>query len=168
MEYIISKNKKKFELFEKSDNSPISFLEYESWYSSEAKFEINKNYYRIIANNSWQTKFDVFCNHTDIGDIDYNWKGDVIIRLKNNESLTKHFILKIKSLWTSTYELRDYLTNQIFIIKPTFNWKSLSYDFHITQGENYHEHDNNVNETLLFLVIFYAVNLYMKSSGAAS
>lgn len=168
MAYVIELKNKKYELKDIVSKKIITTLEYENLMSSEAKFEIDGEYYKIKAHNIWQSKFDVFKNNKDIGDIDYNWKGEIILRLKNNDELTKHFLFKLESLWKSIYSIQDYLTNHLYRLEPIYNWKKFKYDFYIIKGENQHEHENDVNEMVLIIMGFYALNLYMKSSAGAT
>lgn len=165
MVYQIIKKKNVYDLIKEEDKSVVTSLTYISALNTEAKFTLGEDYYHIKAYNAWQTRFDVFKNNRDIGDIDYNWKGQIILRLKNEDDLTKHFIVRIKNFWTSTYEIKDFLTQQIFIISPLFDWKKFDYNFQIKAGDNLHEHENMTNDIVLILMGFYSINMYMRTKA---
>ena len=168
MPYKIEYKNKKYELVDVVSKKVITEVEYESLMSYDVKFEIDGDFYKIKAHNMWQTKFDVFKNNKDIGDIDSNWKGEIILRLKNNDDLTKHFQFKLESVWKFIYSIHDYLTNHLYRLEPVYNWKKFRYDFYITEGEHKNEHENDVDEQVLIVMGFYALNLYMKNSSAGS
>ncbi len=170
MHYKVTSKNKKFKIAVLDSKAEICTVHYESIWNSNASFSLENNNYLIKASNMWQTKFDIFKNGSDIGDIDYNWKGEIIIRLKNYELMTKHFILKCNNSFTMEFSLKDFLTNKLWSIKPQWEWKSFNYSFYITREEGLEEEENNVDETELLVAAIYAVNLYLRmaSNGAVS
>lgn len=168
MNYSAFVKKKGYEIKTEKNSEPICKINFENIYSSTASFEYNDNKYSIKANNIWQTKFDIFKSNSDIGDIDYNWKGEIIIRLKNKDEITKHFILKNKSIFNFKFELRDFLTNHLWTITPIWSWKGFKYNFAIISEPGFSEEENRVEEIELLVAAIYAVNLYMQNAAAAS
>lgn len=167
MNYKVLIKKMSFEIFTESELNCICKIDYKSYFSIDAVFKLNASNYLIKSNNIWQTKFDIFKDNKDIGDIDPNWKGEIIIRLKNNETITKHFILKAKGMFQIAYELRDFLTNHLWTIKPVMSKFRLNH-FIITREEGFIEEENKVNELELMTATVYALNLYMRSQHAAA
>ena len=168
MNYIGFVKKKGFEIKAEKNSEPICKINFESIFSSTAFFEFKGSKYSIKANNIWQTKFDILKSNSDIGDIDYNWKGEIIIRLKNKDEITKHFILKNKTIFNYKFELRDFLTNHLWTITPIWSWKGFKYNFAIVNEPGFTEEDNRVEEIELLAAAIYAVNLFMKNAAAAT
>jgi hypothetical protein len=169
MHYKVTTKSKFFKITPINSKTEICSVQYESIWNSNAKFTLTDDKYEIKASNAWQSKFDIFKNGIDIGDIDYNWKGEIIIRLKNYDSMTKHFILKCTNIFTMVFSLKDFLTNKLWSIKPQWEWKSFNYSFYITREEGFEEEENKVNETELLVAAIYASILYLRtaSNGAS-
>lgn len=168
MQYKITTKSKSFHIDDIETGKELVKVSYESIWNSNAKFKLDGAAYDIKASNAWQTKFDIFRNEIDIGDIDYNWKGEIIIRLKNNDSMTKHFILKYNNMFMSEFSLKDFLTNKLWSIKAQWEWKAFNYVFYISREEGFEEEENNVDEMELLVSATYAAILYLRMASSAS
>ncbi len=168
MHYKVVTKSKFFKIVSLETKADICNVEYESVWNSNASFSLQNHEYTIKSGNAWQTKFDIFKNDLDIGDIDYNWKSEIIIRLKNSDLMTKHFILKCSNSFTMVFTLKDFLTNKLWSLKPQWDWKSFKYSIYITREEGFEEEENNVNEAELLVAATYAAILYLKMAGAAA
>ena len=60
-------------------------LKYSDWFSSDAATQFNGQTIEIRPKNIWNSKFDIFKDNQDCGDIIFNWRGHVIIRLTHGE-----------------------------------------------------------------------------------
>jgi hypothetical protein len=121
----------------------------------------NEKPYEIKIGNMWMTKFDIFCEDIDIGDISFNWKWEVIIRLKNEFDFTKHFKLQFSSKWWEMdyiLQLTDFLTNHIWTFQREKDaWKKNKIGvFYIDSGSDHQEEKNNMDEILLLAVSTFA------------
>ncbi|MBK8699878.1 MAG: hypothetical protein IPN29_10220 [Saprospiraceae bacterium] len=163
MKYLVDSQRRFFTLFQLSPKKELCNVKYEGLFSSTAAFNLREDYYEISASNVWQTKFDLFKNKRDIGDIHYNWKHEVNIRLKNRHDLTKHFILSVKSYFRFKFLLMDYQTQEIWTIKPVWRWRKFCYDFEVESPQLMEEDHNQVDEIELLTCTIYATNLLIKS-----
>ncbi len=168
MQYKVTTKTKSFKVSELDSKNDICIVNYESIWNSNASFNLGNSAYDIKSANSWQSKFDIFKDGKDIGDIDYNWKGDIIIRLKNEGNMTKHFVLKCSNMFSMVFQLKDFLTNHLWSIKPQWTWKSMNYSFFITRESGFEEEENEVNESELMVAAIYASILYLKMAAAAT
>jgi hypothetical protein len=168
MQYKITTKSKSFRIDDIHSGKELVSVFYESIWNSNASFSLEGESYEIKSSNAWQTKFDLFKNEIDIGDIDYNWKGEIIIRLKNNDLMTKHFILKCTNMFMSEFSLKDFLTNKLWSIKAQWEWKAFNYVFYISREEGFEEEENNVDEMELLVAATYAAILYLRMASSAS
>ena len=166
MNYTVTTSSKKLDIIDEQQNV-VCQLQYESLTNYNANFTLNNNQYHIKAANVWQSKYNVLKNDKDIGDIDFNWKGEIILRLINEDGMTKHFILKVTNVWSSKFELRDFLTEQLWSIHPELKWTSMSYHYTIKSEEGLHREENKVNLTELLAMTMYGVQLMLAAAAAA-
>jgi hypothetical protein len=162
-EYIVKYKSRKFALAETASKAIITEVVYKSMFSSKVHFNIGENEYEINPNNIWETKFDLLKNGVDIGDIVYNWKGEVVLKLKNRIAMTKYFLLKNISILSTSFILKDYLTNELWTLKPVWNWKGLNTNFEITKMPGFAEEDNEVNQIELLIMALYAIQLISRN-----
>ncbi len=163
MKYKIFFTKSSFKIIEDKSKAIILELIYiELPYRNDGKFIYKDANYKIKSANMWGTKFDLYKSENDIGDISYNWKGEIIIRLENAFQFTKHFILKASDYSGTKYELRDFLTNKIFKIDLIATLDVDHYDYHFEIEELVVEEDENeIDEMLLLTFATYAISLYI-------
>jgi len=147
------------------DNAKILELNYSNWFSSRAKTEYNGNKIEIKPKNIWCSKFDIFKNNQDEGDIIFNWKGNIIIRILNEKNRELSFLLKAKGFWKQYFELTNENGELIFTLKPSINWKKLNYNYEIKNRSNIYE--NNL-ETELVIYSGFGANLYMTMMSAGA
>jgi hypothetical protein len=169
MNYKVKTKSKKFTIEELESKKVICEVNYESIWNSNASFVLNGHEYVIKANNAWQSKFLLTKGNKEIGEIEYNWKSEIIIRLENSDDMTKHFILKNKmSLTKCIFELKDFLTNHLWSIESEWEWSSFNYTFLINRESGFEQEENNVNEAELMVATIYAGILYMKMIAGAA
>lgn len=168
MQFRAKKRKKGYDIKIEGKDQLICRLEYGSIWNADSEFTYNGNTYFIKANNIWMSKFDILKDERDVGDIDYNWRGEIIIRLKNIESFTKHFVLKRKSIFKFDFELVDFLTNHLWSIELEYNWKNWHHDILIKREAGFEEETNQIDEIELMAATVHAVCLHMKNAAAAS
>lgn len=139
-------------------------LQYKKWFSSYAKAVYDNSIIEIKPQNIWCSKFDIYIDEKDIGDIIFNWKGNMIIRVINENNLENNYILKFKGLWKSSFKLENENGDVLLILKPSLNWKKLNYNYDIEIIANYYD-----EKELMKLLIYsgYSANLYMSMIAAA-
>lgn len=142
-------------------------LSYENWFSSKSSTEFNEKKITIMPKNFWQSKFDIYKNGHDAGDILFNWKGNVIIRLLDSDHKESSYLLKAKGFWKRQFEFLDENENLICTLIPSLSWKNFRYSYAIEQVSTEIPQD-----TLVELLVYagFGANLYMTmiASGSAA
>ena len=140
------------------DSVEILELVYQNWFSSTASTTYNKTEIEIKSKNVWGSKFDIFKNQIDKGDIIFNWKGDIIIRLIDQSNNESSWLLKSKGFWKQQFELSDENDNLVCILRPNMNWSKLNYNYEIEYFL-----DTIDQEMIIQLIIYcgFGINLYM-------
>jgi uncharacterized protein YxjI len=133
-------------------------LKFKSSLSTKASF-VYKNDEYIIESNSWGSKYKVLNKSKEIAELDMDMSGSFTLRVVNNEGMTKHFILKPKSTFSTEFILSDFLTNHLYAIKSKFSWTKMKFEIQTLDG--WVEEDNKVDKYLLLHMVLYAYLVYM-------
>ena len=133
-------------------------LSYSNWFASKAETSFESNKIEIELRNIWHSKFDILKNGVANGDIDIDWKGNVIITLNSVNGVEKQYLLKAVAFWNMGFELLDQNETKILALKQSFNWKRVSYNYDVKIADN-----QKVNQEMVELVIYsgFAANLFM-------
>lgn len=146
-----------FEIKNENDERVLELI-YSNWFASNAKTSYKSNNIEIKPKNFWASKFDILKNELDIGDLTFNWKGDVVIQLTNSEQTENNYLLRAKGFWKMAFELLDGNEVKILSLRPNFNWKKVGYDYEIELANNV-ENQEEIMELLIFSG--FGANLYM-------
>jgi hypothetical protein len=145
--------------FEIKNNNGERLLEltYSNWFAVNAKTSFDSIDIQIKPKNIWLSKFDILKNGTDKGDIAFNWKGNIIVRLEIDNKSENQYLLKAVGFWKLGFELLDEKERKILSLKPNFNWKKISYNYEIELADNQKE-----NKEIIELLIYsgFGANLY--------
>lgn len=76
----------------------------------------------IKPRNIWNSKFDIFKNGIDCGDLIFNWKGEVIMRLIDDTGQETNYLFKSHGFFGQHMLLYDIDEKVIFSLKPSFDW----------------------------------------------
>lgn len=155
MHIVSSSGKGNFKITEK--NSEICELVYTNWFSEKAKTMLNGNQIEIKPKNIWTSKVDIYKNGTNIGDITFNLKGQMIIRLEKSNGTECHYVLKNKAKWKLKFEVYNASETLQFSLHSVNNWNKLNYDYAIEMADYDSEFD--IKELLVYCG--YATNLYL-------
>ncbi len=149
-----------FEIFNEKENLLTTF-HYESWFSNNGRTELPGKQLLIKPKNIWASKFDIFINEVDKGDIVFNWKGQIIIRI-DYDGKEKVFLLKGRGLLNHHFILENEMGIVTMALRPRFDWSSFRYEYQVEVEPN--------QESPLELLIScqFAINLYMTMSTAAA
>ncbi len=149
-----------FEIFDEKGTLLTTF-QYESLFSNNGKAELPARRLAIKPKNIWASKFDIFMNGVDKGDVVFNWKGQIIIRI-DYDGREKIFLLKGRGLMNHHFILEDEMGIVTMAFMPRFNWSSFRYEYQVEVEPN--------QESPLELLIScqFAINLYMTMSTAAA
>ncbi|HVG41415.1 MAG TPA: hypothetical protein VM888_07365, partial [Chitinophagaceae bacterium] len=107
----------------------------------------------------------VYKNGEDIGDIHFNWKGHIIIKLKKGEEPEKRYVLAAKGFWNFRFVLATQDQQDVLVMTTAFKWSKLHFEYVIKLAENVST-DHDIME--LILCCGYGANLYMTTIGNAS
>lgn len=138
-------------------------LKYQNWFSSKATTHLNDQDITLQSKNFWMSKFDIFKDGVDVGDIIFNWMGHVIIRLIRADGKGEdEFLLKHRGILSSQYELLTEKQERLLTLKAGFNWKKFKYNYEVIRED--HDFPDIVLDELLIYCGF-AANLHMTNSG---
>ncbi|MBK7409545.1 MAG: hypothetical protein IPJ40_16785 [Saprospirales bacterium] len=153
-----------FEVFD-ADQRLWAHLNYPSWLSAKATGEANGRVLEIVPRNVFNSKFDILLDGEDVGDIVFNWKMQMIIRLLDYQRQERHYLLRIKGVFNQRFLLEDDIKNPIFVMAPRFRWSKMRYDYRVYPLET--QYLQSPEETML-AICTYAANLYKTRKGAAA
>lgn len=139
------------------NNKTVLELKYKNWFSSSALTEFNNTPIEIKAKNIWGNKFDIYKNKIDKGDIIFNWKGDVIIRLTDSDNNEQLWLLKSKGLLKQTFQLSNENGELMIVFKSSMNWSKFNFNYEI-EFLNEDLKDSELIELILYSC--YGINLY--------
>ena len=141
----------------KNNGKKLLELTYSNWFASNAQTSFNSINIEIKPKNIWQNKFDILKNGIDKGDISFNWKGNVIIKLENENKVQNQYLLKAIGFWKLGFELIDEKENKILSLKPNFNWKKVNYNYEVELNNQ-----EDCKESIELLIYSgFGANLYM-------
>ena len=155
MKIVSSSGKGNFKLTEK--NVEICEVVYNNWFSEKAKTVLNGNNIEIKPKNIWTSKVDIYKNGKHIGDITFNLRGYMVVRVQNSAGTEFNYVLKNKAKWKLRFEVYDESDNLQFALKSVNNWTKLNYDYDIEMATYNSEFE--MEELLVYCG--YATNLYL-------
>ncbi|MBT8283462.1 MAG: aminotransferase [Muriicola sp.] len=161
MQIVSSSGKGNFKLTE--NNREICELVYKNWFSENAKTEIDGNDIEIKPKNIWTSRVDIYKNQNIIGDITFNLKGHMVIRLEKENGKEFNYLLKNKAKWKLRFEVFNESEILQFSLNSVNNWTKLNYDYDVEMA-NY---DSEFAFEELLIYCGYAANLYLAIIGAS-
>ena len=118
-------------------------LKYSDWFSSDAATQFNGQTIEIRPKNIWNSKFDIFKDNQDCGDIIFNWRGHVIIRLTRVDNGSEdEFLLRHRGILNTRYDLISAQARHILTLTANYNWSKFKYFFLSTM------------KIMIFLILF--------------
>ncbi len=155
MNIVSSSGKGNFKLTDR--NKEICELVYNNWFSDKAKTVLNGNNIEIKPKNIWTSKVDIYKNNTNIGDITFNLKGQMIIQLEKSNGKECNYVLKNMANWKLKFEVYNESGTLQFSLNSVNNWSKLNYDYDIEMADFNSEFE--IEELLVYCG--YASNLYL-------
>ena len=138
-------------------------LKYQNRFSLKATTFFNDQEIAVLPKNFWMTKFDIFKDSVDVGDIICNFTGYVIIQLLRADGKGQdEFMLKHRGLMSKQYGLLNKKNECLLTLKTNFNWKTFKYNHEVIH-EDHDFPDIVLNELLIYCG--FAANLRMMSNG---
>lgn len=141
----------------------ICELVYNNWFSGKAKTVLNGNNIEIKPKNIWTSRVEIYKNKNKIGDITFNLKGHMVIRLTKSDGEEFNYLLKNKAKWKLRFEIFNESNTHQFSLNSVNDWTKLNYDYDIEMV------DYNSKFEIEELVVYcgYAANLYLAIISAA-
>jgi hypothetical protein len=143
-----------------STNDYITVFSYKNWFSSSGTANTNLGLVEIKAMDGWESSFHVFCDRKDIGEIHFNWKGNIIITLEDDRGEKKTFQLRSVSL-KSDWVLEDEQEETILKLHSDTHWTKVDYRYDVDLLR-----DVGVPVPLLLIACGYGTNLNMSMISA--
>mgnify|MGYP001165742152 CR=1 FL=1 len=160
--------KKKRVLFLTKNEEVLYEFKYHKWSSSKGDFYCGDQFVSIKPRNMMGQKFDITKDNTEVGEITFNWKGQVSIEVEDGNYRKHRFFIRSKGFWKSYYEILNADDKVLFRLKPKFVWKAFGYNFDIEIDHfSYNKEELALFEEIFMYVVF-GVNVQMsQASGAA-
>ncbi|GAB3692387.1 hypothetical protein GCM10027592_11280 [Spirosoma flavus] len=150
-----------------AQQSLVTHFQYESWFSSTGSASLDNKTVTIKPRNFWHSAFDVLLDDVDKGDIMFNWKGNILIRLQNTSDKWVNYRLKTRGFWEFRFVLEDEQQTPLLQLIPSFKWSQMGYNYQIDFTDTFSPAVNSDLITLL-LACGYGTNLYMSTMAAAT
>tara|TARA_Y100001968_G_scaffold331648_1_gene386983 strand:- start:2563 stop:3066 length:504 start_codon:yes stop_codon:yes gene_type:complete len=148
--------------FIKNGSKNILLLKYENLFSSKANTNYKNTKISIKPKNIWCSKFDIYKNEEDVGDIISNWQGNIIIRNSFKGETEKSYLLEAKGFWKQKFELINESKKLILVMEPKM--RSPGFDYKIDTSNNTLSEDELIE---LLIYCGFGANLYMQMMSAS-
>ncbi|WP_375324273.1 aminotransferase [Flagellimonas sp. GZD32] len=139
------------------DKEEICELIYNNWFSGKATTVLKGNKIEIKPKNIWTSSVEIHKNESKIGDITFNLKGQMVIRLSKPDGEEFNYVMKNKAKWTLKFDVFDASNELQFSLNSVNKWTKLNYDYDIEMERENPEFDMEE----LALYCGYAANLYL-------
>ncbi|AYA35812.1 hypothetical protein D3Y59_01375 [Hymenobacter oligotrophus] len=137
----------------------LTAFTYDDWFSSRGRATLaDGQTLEIRPRNMWWSHFDVVRNDVVVGDITFNWKGQVIVTLQTASGEQQGFKLKSQGIRGTRFVLENEAQEQVLTLDLAFKWNKLNYEYHVQLAPGFPF--SETTELLLF-ACGYATNLYM-------
>jgi hypothetical protein len=157
-------NRGNFEVLDR-EQRPWAHLSYIGWFSAKAAGAASGQQLEIAPANLFNSKFDIYLDGEDVGDLIFNWKAQMIIRLLDFQRQERQYLLRAKGLFPQKFYLEDDIKNTILVLWPKFNWSKFHYDYRVYLQET--QYLQSPVEAMM-AICAYGVNIYKKRQGKSS
>ena len=149
--------------FIKNGSKNILLLKYENLFSSKANTNYKNTKISIKPKNIWCSKFDIYKNEKDVGDIISNWQGNIIIRNSFKGEIEKSYLLEAKGYFKKLkFELINESKKLILVMEPKM--RAPGFDYKIETSNNTLSEDELIE---LLIYCGFGANLYLKTMYAS-
>lgn len=143
-----------FSIFDPKNNY-ITVFSYKSWFSSSGSAPIKEGVIEIKSKNAWESSFTIFLDGKEIGDLQFNWRGNIVITLDDLSGKRNNFLLKNVSL-KFDWVLEDESEQPVLKLHCESHWTKLNYRYDVEVIDN---HNTSINT--LLVACGYGTNLNM-------
>lgn len=145
-------------------NLEVLALKYEKWFSKKANSRYRGQHIEIRAANFWNTKFTIFKNKQDVGQIRFNWKGEAMIRLDELVDESQEYIVKSKLGWKPHFEVRLDNGELLLTLRSVSKWYASKINLEVKKEAV----ELPIDEAELLLYCGFAVNCILANRAAAT
>lgn len=139
------------------DEKPIGQLIYKNWFKFNAEIEILNSKYQIEPKGFWGSTVELKDGKDLLLKFSMNWDGNIVINTYIN-NLEKNYTFSHKGFFRESFVLSDEKGNELLIMKPNVQWRSLKYDYEINASEIF----ENFNEkNILLFTSLHCANYFM-------
>jgi hypothetical protein len=138
----------------------LTVFSYKKWFSSNGSAPTKRGKVSIKTQGGWETGFTIYRDKLRIGEIVFNWKGNIVIALKNKDSRIQKFMLKHigkKSKWV----LEGENEHELLSMQSDTHWARVNHEYNVLVKENI-----PVDITELLIACGYGTNLNMSMIAA--
>lgn len=142
-------------------------LKYHKWSFTKGDFYIGDDYISLKPQNIWMRKLDILKNNVDVGDIIFNWKGQIIVQMEDLHYKRQEFLMKPKGFLSRHYEVFNSNEKLVFRIIPKFSWKGFIYYYNIEIDHFSYSKEELIFFEELFMYLTFGLKLQMSQAAGA-
>ena len=141
----------------------IGKLVYEKWASRKAHATTHyAEFFDFTPKSFWFGQISVRQNSNEIATVKMNWKGNVLIDIKNKNDVTR-FTVKTVGIFNKYVVVQDSFNNELMAFRADSQWKTGHHNYDITINLGF----ENLVTDIFVLIATYAVNNIMNLQKAA-
>ena len=149
-----SKNTVNFEISD--EKKTIAKLIYKSWFKFNAEIEILNSKYQIEPKGFWGTTVEVKDDEKVLLKFTMNWDGNIFVQTYFDDE--KNYIFKRQGFFKESFVFTEENGTELLIMKPSFKWKSLNYEYQITTSSLF---ESLSEKNILLINSLHCANYYM-------
>ena len=112
----------------------LSKLTFKGWTCSNARIHFPDVDYTFEKSNFWGTEYTIFRNGLPFGQVTVNWKGHILINLREEYKKPINLVLKYRGFWEGRMEV--FLNEQpILNMHSKSDWTKAHYDIELLEEE---------------------------------
>ncbi len=135
----------------------IGQLNYKSWFKFSAEIQILNTRYLVEPKGFWGNNVEVLHGNKVILEFTMNWDGSIVMKSHFND-MEKNYTFGHKGFFRELFSLTDEKGNELLIMKPRIQWRSLNYEYQINTSEILESFEE---KNLLLLISLHCANYYM-------
>lgn len=107
----------------------LTIFTYKGWISSTGSARVEEDVIKIKSHDDRDTSFEIFRNKKEIGHIIFNWRGFIVITMKDAGGKAHEYMLKKtgKAVWV----LEDEHEKEVLTMRSDTHWSRVSYSYKI-------------------------------------
>ncbi|MGO4709317.1 hypothetical protein AB4Y90_09400 [Chryseobacterium sp. 2TAF14] len=149
-----SKNTVNFEISD--EKKTIAKLIYKSWFKFNAEIEILNSKYQIKPKGFWGTTVEIKDDEKVLLKFTMNWDGNIFVQTYFDDE--KNYIFKRQGFFKESFVFTEENGTELLIMKPSFKWKSLNYEYQITTSSLF---ESLSEKNILLINSLHCANYYM-------